>query len=90
MLEVVFAPDWRNGVPYQGLLATALQRYGVNVHFLQNYRRVLPLSRLLKAQQVDVLHLHWPEAYYLKGEAFDGFVAHAFLLISPARLGNVR
>ena len=57
----------------QGLLATALQRYGVNVHFLQNYRRVLPLSRLLKAQQVDVLHLHWPEAYYLKGEAFDWF-----------------
>ena len=78
MLEVVFAPDWRNGVPYQGLLATALQRYGVNVHFLQGYRRVLPLSRLLKAQQVDVLHLHWPEAYYLtKGAAFDDWFRRA-------------
>ncbi len=44
-LEVVFAPDWRGGVPYQ---------------------------RLLAAQRCDLLHLHWPEAYYPKlGDRLD-------------------
>jgi hypothetical protein len=31
ILNVVFAPDCRNGVPYQELLATALDRHNVNV-----------------------------------------------------------
>ena len=62
--EVVFAPDWRGGVPYQRLLAEALAAQGVGVRFLSGYRRVLPLTRLLAAQRCDLLHLHWPEAYY--------------------------
>ena len=65
-LEVVFAPDWRGGVPYQRLLAEALAAQGVNVRFLTGYKRVLPLTRLLAAQRCDLLHLHWPEAYYPK------------------------
>jgi len=44
---------------YQTLLADALGRRGANVRFLQGYKRVLPLSRLLRAQDCDILHLHW-------------------------------
>ena len=73
-IEVVFAPDWRGGVPYQRLLADALTAQGVNVRFLTGYKRVLPLTRLLAAQPYDLLHLHWPEAYYPRlGDAHDWF-----------------
>jgi glycosyltransferase involved in cell wall biosynthesis len=74
MTEVVFAPDWREGVPYQRLLADALANHGVHVSFLANYRRVLPLRRLMQDRKCDLLHLHWPEAYYpVKGDAWDWF-----------------
>src|SRR4051794_33311542 len=63
-MNILFAPDWRAGVPYQTLLADALVRRGAKVQFLQGYKRVLPLSRLLKDWRCDILHLHWPEAYY--------------------------
>jgi beta-1,4-mannosyltransferase len=73
-MKVVFAPDWRNGVAYQRLLADALSRAGAQVDFLHGYKRVLPLSRLLAQQPCDILHLHWPEAYYpRKGDAWDWF-----------------
>jgi glycosyltransferase involved in cell wall biosynthesis len=49
-------------------------RRGAKVRFLQGYKRVLPLSRLLKDQDCDILHLHWPEAYYpRRGNALDWF-----------------
>ena len=74
MMQVVFAPDWREGVPYQRLLADALARHGVDVSFLGNYRRVLPLRRLMRDRKCELLHLHWPEAYYpAKGDAWDWF-----------------
>ena len=74
MLEVLFAPDWRVGCPYQELLARALRRHAVNVRFIDGYKRILPLRRLLTAQRFDVLHLHWPEAYYpRKSDGFDWF-----------------
>ena len=63
-MDVVFAPDWREGVPYQRLLAEALERLGVRVRFLSGYRRILPLARAMREQKSDILHLHWPEAYY--------------------------
>ncbi len=73
-MKVLFAPDWRNGVPYQQLLAEALRRQGVEVDYLCGYKRVMPLTRLLAQQRCDILHLHWPEAYYpRKGDAFDAF-----------------
>lgn len=73
-MDVIFAPDWRNGVPYQRLLAEALSRQGANVTFLQGYKRVFPLRRLLATRPCDVLHLHWPEAYYPRqGDAWDWF-----------------
>jgi beta-1,4-mannosyltransferase len=74
MTDVVFAPDWREGVPYQRLLADALANHGVSVSFLENYKRVLPLRRLMQERRCDLLHIHWPEAYYpAKGDAWDWF-----------------
>lgn len=64
MMRVLFAPDFRAGVPYQTLLAEALVRQSVAVDFLSDYRRVLPLFRALKNKRFDVFHLHWPEAYF--------------------------
>jgi glycosyltransferase involved in cell wall biosynthesis len=73
-MNVIFAPDWRKGVPYQRLLAEALERHGVRVSFLEGYKRVFPLRRLLALQQCDLLHLHWPEAYYpRKNDVWDWF-----------------
>ena len=73
-MEVIFAPDWREGVPYQRLLADALSTHGVHVTFLEGYRRVFPLRRLLQTRRCDVLHLHWPEAYYpVKNDGWDWF-----------------
>ena len=71
-MNILFAPDYRAGVPYQTLLADALIRRGANVRFLEPYKRVFPLSRLLQDQECDILHLHWPEAYYSRrGDAFE-------------------
>lgn len=70
-MRVLFAPDWRNGVPYQKLLADALTKQGVTVDFLAGYRRVMPLWRALKNERCDVFHLHWPEAYF--PQMHDGF-----------------
>ncbi len=73
-MKVIFAPDWRDGVPYQRLLAEALAPHGVQVTFLEGYKRIFPLRRLLATQSCDLLHLHWPEAYYQrKGDAWDWF-----------------
>jgi len=63
-MNVVMAPDWRAGNPYQRLLADGLVEAGVNLQFLSHYRRGLPLSRGLKGVGCDLLHLHWPEAYF--------------------------
>ena len=74
MIESVFAPDWRGGVQYQRLLAEALPAHGVRVSFLAGYKRVFPLRRLMRRRTGDILHLHWPEAYYpAKGDAWDWF-----------------
>lgn len=63
-LRVLFAPDFRAANPYQPLLAEALSGHGVDVVFLSDYRRVLPLARGSAAAAPDILHLHWPEAYF--------------------------
>lgn len=86
-MEVVFAPDWRNGVPYQHLLAGALARHGITVKFLTGYKRVLPLSRLLAERNCDILHLHWPEAYYPpKADGLDWFRRARFTMDLGAAL----
>lgn len=64
-MKVLFAPDWRQGAPYQRLLAEHLSRHGVEVDFPHGYRRLLPLYRLTRQQHSDLLHLHWPEPYIM-------------------------
>jgi beta-1,4-mannosyltransferase len=79
-MNVLFAPDWRQGVPYQRLLAEALVAAGVRVGFLSHYKRVLPLTRLLRQRPTDLLHLHWPEAYYpQKRDRWDLFRRARFI-----------
>jgi len=71
-LRVLFAPDYRAGNPYQPLLAEALSKHGVDVEFLSDYRRGLPLVRGSAAAAPDLVHLHWPEAYFgRRGDTWD-------------------
>jgi len=63
-LRILFAPDYRAGNPYQALLAEAVSRKGIEVTFLSNYYRGLPLFRGTQANVPDIVHLHWPEAYF--------------------------
>jgi glycosyltransferase involved in cell wall biosynthesis len=74
MIRVLFAPDWRNGVPYQRLLAEALADCDVQVDFLSGYRRGLPLWRGVRENPCDLLHLHWPEAYYMGGQGWQDWL----------------
>ena len=64
MIESVFAPDWRDGVPYQRLLAEALPAHGVRVSFLQRLQTRASIAPTHAQRTEDILHLHWPEAYY--------------------------
>jgi glycosyltransferase involved in cell wall biosynthesis len=71
-LRVLFAPDYRAGNPYQALLAEALSRKEIEVTFLSNYYRGLPLFRGTQAHVPDIVHLHWPEAYFSqRGDRWD-------------------
>jgi beta-1,4-mannosyltransferase len=63
MIRVVALPDWRNGNNYQGSLGEALRAEGVEVRYLAGTRRGLPLSRA-RYGDAQLLHLHWPEAYF--------------------------
>ncbi len=73
-MNVLFAPDWRQGVPYQRLLSEALAHCDVHVEFPHGTRRVLPLYRMVRDQHCDILHLHWPEAYWSeRGGRLDPF-----------------
>jgi len=62
--KIIFAPDWREGNPYQSLLAHALEEQGAEVGFLSDYSRGFPLARGLSRCGDALLHLHWPEAYF--------------------------
>jgi len=65
-VRVVFAPDYRGGNPYQALLAGALARRGIEVSFLSDYHRWLPLFRGTQSRAPDIVHIHWPEVYFPK------------------------
>lgn len=79
-MKVLFAPDWRRGVSYQQLLADALKAHEVDVAFLAGYRRVLPLCRGVRPFKSDLVHLHWPEPYWLpRGGWTDSFRAWRYL-----------
>ena len=63
-MKVFFAPDYREGVAYQALLAAALSAQGVEVTFPVGHRRVLPLWRGIEKWKGDLLHIHWPEKFF--------------------------
>lgn len=63
-MNVFFAPDYREGVAYQRLLAGALENQGVTVTFPRGHRRMLPLWRGLEGWSGELLHLHWPEKFF--------------------------
>jgi len=66
-------PDYRQGNPYQFLLAEALETKGVEVMFPVGYRRGLPIFRALRDNApIDLLHLHWSEAY-TRGTSWFGY-----------------
>jgi glycosyltransferase involved in cell wall biosynthesis len=74
MIKVLFAPDWRKGVPYQQLLAGALEAHGVQPIFPEGYRRGFPLSREVRHYRPELVHLHWPEPYWFPhGDWMDFF-----------------
>lgn len=64
-MRVLMMPDYREGNPYQQLLANAISKAGIEVVFPQGYRRILPIFRAVREQQpaIDLLHLHWLEPY---------------------------
>lgn len=64
-MKVLFAPDWRAGNPYQQLLADALAGQGVEVVFAPAVHGLFRLTKAARAAApFDLLHLHWPEAYF--------------------------
>lgn len=72
--RVLMAPDYRAGNPYQQLLVEALAESGVESEFPIGYRRVMPLSRMLGSSRADLLHLHWPDAYFrVAGDRVDAW-----------------
>jgi len=80
-MRVLFAPDYREGNRYQDLLAQALERQGVAVDFLRNYKRILPLARSVPQTSADIFHLHWPEAYFSRVSDGLNWSRHARFLL---------
>ncbi|MBD1825725.1 glycosyltransferase family 4 protein [Cyanobacteria bacterium FACHB-DQ100] len=81
-LNVLMLPDYREGNPYQQLLADAIEQNDCKVNFYGNYRRVLPIFRAIQdqAHRPDLLHLHWLEKY-LRGDNLVLRSAYAAKLI---------
>ena len=63
-LKVLHAPDYRRANKYQNLLAKVLKDHDVESTFPEGYHRILPITRMVRKHCPDILHLHWPEAYY--------------------------
>ncbi len=71
-MNVLFAPDYRRGLPYQGFLARELKKLEVDVDFMSHYRRGFPLARGASDFNCDILHIHWPEVYFSRNKRGDG------------------
>ena len=71
-LRVLFLPDWREGNPYQTLLADALSKQAVDPVFPNGRRRGLPITRAAADADAKLIHLHWPEGFLgQKGQLID-------------------
>ncbi|WP_299938760.1 glycosyltransferase [uncultured Pelagimonas sp.] len=88
-MQVLVAPDGRSINPYQQLLADAAAPLGLSMTFLQGYRRVLPLSRAIRTQKPDLLHLHWP-SHYLRSDRTFLRTAYCLRTLSDLKLVQMR
>lgn len=58
--DVLFLPDWRDGNPYQDLLACGIRATGLKVDFVDYPTGEMALWKAAKAHRgIRVLHLHW-------------------------------
>ena len=79
MMRVLFAPDWKEENKYQKYLSKALEKQGISVDFAPPANRPLPLRRAVAGRNFDLLHMHWPEAYFpWAGSLRDWFHRAAF------------
>lgn len=84
---ICFAPDYSDRNPYQSLLASALADLGHTVRPLRHYRRGLPITRGLRDTAADILHIHWPDAYFATSTPLHGLIRK---LRHPLDLGLAR
>ena len=88
-IRAVFAPDFRELGPYQQLQAEALRAQNVSVDYLQGYRRGMPLFRGLRGMRADLLHMHYPVHYFMRGARWDALRKLRFpadLLLAAGRM----
>jgi glycosyltransferase involved in cell wall biosynthesis len=84
-MKVLFLPYYRTHNPYQRRLATALQKFGVEV--LDVGIRYFPIIGAVQACRPDVLHLHWVGLFLVH----ENWIKKAFYIIrSVAELLAVR
>ena len=58
--KVLFVPDFREGNPYQVLLASHLNKLRVDIDYDQFPNKLFPLLSLArKHKNINVIHLHW-------------------------------
>lgn len=70
-IKVLSAPDYRQFVPYQEALARALQDFEVMTSYPERSGGLAPLKRSCAQARADVLHLHWPEHYFLSARGIS-------------------
>ena len=63
--KVIMFPDWRTANPYQDLLASGLNKNGVDCTFLGfKKNKVLTINASLKGvKKPDIIHIHWINQY---------------------------
>lgn len=64
-MKVVFIPDYRNGNPYQKLLANSLSKEGVEVIFVSTFSLLGLFKSLKNNWKPNALHIHWPHKYMM-------------------------
>jgi glycosyltransferase involved in cell wall biosynthesis len=86
-------PDYRVDNPYQSLLADGVAEQGVEVVFPVGYRRGFPVLRAMRDNlPINVLHLHWTEAYTRSGSRAGsiGYWSKLLADLLLVRLSGVR
>jgi beta-1,4-mannosyltransferase len=79
-LNVLFMPDYSRSNPYQRLLRRALRDRGVEVA-LSWGNGLFPVAKAVRENgRTDVVHLHWPDYYFVRDSWIRSFVCAVRLL----------